>query len=657
MRLPWPVLLLLIPAIAIWFLANAEPELEPYIESQEDEEPEARPTTRRKRVRSTKTRPGPANYTDADLPDYVRESLEGLTRFQRRLAAGALYKRLQRDLRARNITPRNTAAAIIHLADTRLRVEGKSEALARMLAPEQPVPSSKRLYEVLELLTTPALDPGALPLFRKEEGEDALGSERLVRIWARDQARLSSSSIETGASLVRRLDRLAGVSLDGGYDVLHDATCGRDLFPHMRLPGNWIGVYLHPDRFCIVDATLSSTQWAPTLRHELVHAWQYAHCGAWSSRFLTEGIAEYLSHVHTRDETIEVPLSRLRDNFALLLRMIDRFQKLGKGFDEFDLQRLLTAKPWEFYMLGYFSYLVAQASIAYVDVETLKRSLWSGREDALWSAVHAMEWKALIAWVRKHAGGGVAGRAFVVGDRGQELPMLDPNAHRPKWAHRVLSRMGVDVKPSEALDALELADGDLIDNYAHVAQVINEVLAGPRDKPLTVICDVTSAMDEKRGPMARAPETDRRHLPVIQRDSTPRRYLDLLFVTALRRNRFQDLHLLAASDRVEATRRPLPRIGGALRAAAIPWWLRYGEPAKGPILVFTATAAGPTTKEETRIAALAHAMRELPEGIGPILVVDLGKEPGYGRDLAQAIYRAGRAAGVRVAYWHAAEAK
>lgn len=654
----WPLLIPLCALLAIAFLPDTGPAIDPYAPAPEATEPEPGiEAPRRPRPRSRRASRA-VGYTEADLPDYVRAPLRGATRLQRRLEVGLRFRRLERELASRKIAPRSAAAALLHLAHHRLHAEGRFEPDERLRDEAQPVPGAQRLLEMLAPLTNPALDPRALPLYGAAPGADGLGADRLVRLWAQDRGGVTQASLETGISLVKRLDRLAGVSLESGYDVVNDPSCGRDLFRGLRVPGNWIGIYLHRDRFCLVDATLPPARWSLVLRHELVHAWQYAHCEPWSSRFLTEGIAEYLRHVRPGDPSIEVPLRRLRDNFALLLRMVERFQKLGKGMDGFSLQRLLTAQPWEFYMLGYFSYLVAQASIAYVDVETLKRSLWSGRESALWTAIHALEWKELIAWVREQAGGGVAARAFVVGDSGQERPIVDHDAHRPKWAHRVLSRMGVDVSPSEALDALELGDDELIDSYEHVGRVMAEVLGRGREEPLTLICDVTSAMDVRRGPVTALPESAGNVMPALPKEHTPRRFLESFLTGYYRhRRRGREVHLMAASDRVEPARHPLPHVDAPLHADAIPAFLRHGEPLAGPVIVLTASAADAREAEAARVAALTAALRPLPEGVGPYLVVDLGSRPGYGRDLARALYHAGRAAGVRVAYWHAAEAE
>ncbi|MDJ0976223.1 MAG: hypothetical protein QNJ98_17315 [Planctomycetota bacterium] len=650
----WPLLIPIFALVVIGILAMAQPPHLPPEDRTPPEEADELPTTRPEPPERTQHALPPARYTDADLPGYVGDVLDGGTRFQRRVASAAALRRLTADVRARRVSPRSAAASVNRLVALRLQAEHR-RPWPPPFDPEQPVPGRTKVLDILEVLRAGPFEPERLRARKSADDKAAMRDAPNVRVWAPLRSRLAKSAIRSGAALLHRLDQRVGVTSDDGFDVLHAPDCGRAIFPRLRIRRIWVGVFLFADDFGIVDSDLAPGHWEITLRHELVHAWQHMHLADWHNRFICEGLATYLSRLESGDDGFEVPVERLRNNFKLLLEMVDRLGKNGRGMNAFRLERLIHADPWEFYELGYFSYLVAQACMAYLDAKVIGHALWSGQEDDLRLPLARIGWTELLAWVRSQAAGGTAGNAFVVGDDGDPMDPAEDAADRPRFPHRVLERMGVVISPSGARDALRLGDDALIDNDAHVGRVMAEIFARDGKGPVTLACDVSPAMDEARGPMVRPPEEARLRFNVPRREGTPRAFMKRFLALAAYRFRERDLNLLAVSDRVEATRRPLPVSDEPLNRAAVPWYLRFSEPRAGPLVLFFASEAEPGVEEETRVTDLVHAVQPLPEGLGPYLVVDLGKQPGYGRDLAKAIYRAGRAKGVRVAYWHAAE--
>ena len=80
----------------------------------------------------------------------------------------------------------------------------------------------------------------------------------------------------------------------------------------------------------------------------------------------------------------------------------------GGGLDMRAVKPALLVKvdPVHFYELRWISYLMAQASLAYVGDDVIRPSLLEGSDAGIVRAIAAMHWPSFLAFVRKHAGGG-----------------------------------------------------------------------------------------------------------------------------------------------------------------------------------------------------------------------------------------------------------
>jgi hypothetical protein len=389
------------------------------------------------------------------------------------------------------------------------RLERATPHLLRADLPPAPPQDARRR---LELLTSPARDLASLVL--APATADPLGAEQRVRAWTLAEPYPDGELARVAATL-DHIVRTVGRELPGGADVAVTPDMGADVFPFQYCPPRAVGVFYHHDGYCAARADLPREVRAEVVEHELVHAYCYGRGpGFSSSRFVTEGLAEYLRLVEPGDHGLDVPSARLADSFVELDLALTRLARRGVDMRTLRLDRLVGLGPAEFYALGHVGYLIAQATIARVGGELVREALVEGSDRLLVDAIRALAWRDVLALVVAHAGEGRPGRAVVVDDE-----IVDDGAAPPAEApalDAVLETIGATTDPArkEAPDARALRVEPVAAHKEDVASALRLLLDAPG--PVRILADVSPAMDREVR-VADAP-------PSLSEAVTPRRF-------------------------------------------------------------------------------------------------------------------------------------
>lgn len=350
-----------------------------------------------------------APETEASEPAAPAERLRGLTKFQRRLAAGERLQTIREELEASAVDVETAARRVRALVPALLRADGYGRRSVRIRRKT----SRGEVVQVLEWLTKPSRDPRALKL-AGQESADPLLDRRTVRAWTLGGS-LSDKEVASATHLIDHIAAVIGTPIDKGFDVLVTPGQGRDVFPRLWMYPWSVGVYYPRDDFATVRSTLPRDVRGEVLQHELIHAYEQRFLKL-RSRLVSEGLAEYLRLVEPGDDGFNVPPERMRDNFAALLKRLEFLKACGFDMTAVKPALLVKVDPVHFYELRWISYLMAQASLAYVGDDVIRQSLLEGSDAGIVRAIREMRWQSFLAFVRRHGARGSSARSMVVRD-------------------------------------------------------------------------------------------------------------------------------------------------------------------------------------------------------------------------------------------------
>ena len=341
----------------------------------------------------------------------------------------------------------------------------------------------------LDMLTDPPRDLKTLTLAGATD-QDPLGRRLRVRAWTLGEP-YAADELAHASHTLEHIARCVGRDVEGGIDVLITPRMGFDVFRLQGIPPvRAAGVYYRGDRYCVVESGLTPRFRVEVVKHELIHA--YCHGAAKSlskSRFITEGVAEYLRHLAPGDNGLNVPDARLKDTLAELQGMFDRLARANVNLKKVAPRRLVELEPEAFYQLGHMGYVVANACMAYVGGDVIHQALYRRTDAPIVDAVRALGWEEFLAFVKRGAREGRLGRAVVVADA--------PEFRRTAAGFAAaLLEIGAEPPPPAELPDPELvmmASAAVLGNAERIGRVLRFLVdapAGPR-----VFLDVSEAMD------------------------------------------------------------------------------------------------------------------------------------------------------------------
>jgi len=512
----------------------------------------------------------------------------------------------------------------------------------------------QQLPALLDFLVNPPRDLESLELERALPN-DPLGEHIWVRVWTTTD-RYPPGEIEEAEGMLRLLVDVTGVPVAHGFDVLVTPGMGVEVFPRQYTLPWAAGICFVRDRYCAVRSRLPPRFRREVLRHELVHAYisQFTD-GFISSRFVAEGLAEYLRLLQPGDYGLHAPVARFADNLALLQQVLEWMRRKGINTRRIDPRRLVRLGPWGFYGLAPFSYLVAQATMAHLGGDVIEKAFRSRSDAVIVEAVAGMSWKLFLEFVRTNARGGRAENAIVVKD--PHPGEMERPATPRKPIPEALRELGAGVLPGRLQDRV----GDLMRDAAlESPQRIATVLRALRETgrgPVMLFTDLSAAMDRTIkvevpeayfGPQARK----------ALEQSRPRAFVGGLARAMREAAPTVDLRLMPLSERT----RLLPAVPDEVErfsAWPLPDWLNArGWQSPGLILcVATGFLPGPrTAKNRQRIRKrVADGYARLLKGMAvtprAVLVVDLSDGNGDALAIARAFAARAGYAGL-VACWN-----
>jgi hypothetical protein len=355
--------------------------------------------------------------------------------------------------------------------------------------------SESSLRQLLTKLTCPPRSLEALS--KRLSGPDAPANQP-VRVWTL-QTPYPADEIRAAEQMLELLAAASGKPVGCGFDVLATPKRGQDVFPDQTPRPGACGVYYVQDRYCAIAEGLSPEFRAEVLRHELVHA--YCHTFAedfHSSRFVGEGLAEYLRLAERTREGFVVPSERLAHNLARLDCMFEYLRSLGFPVRRLDPRALVRLKPWQFYSLGTLAYLIAQATMAYVGPDVIRAALAEGSDRGIVEAVQCMSWQDLLRFVARNGRAGDPDRALTVED------VMPDGVDEEWWRTRescllALRTLGVGAVEVENLDLRRLgpASGEGLGGANRLAEVFSVITDRRDDSPLRIVTDLSPAMDRR----------------------------------------------------------------------------------------------------------------------------------------------------------------
>lgn len=525
---------------------------------------------------------------EADGAARTREPGPGLpaTPFVRRLEVGADLRRLFDDVEEKGVGAAGFADRYDLIRPCLLESDGKPKGYER--------PSRTLLR-----LTEPRRDLASLVL-AGASAEDALGSAMRVRIWTRQTAHPEEARARIEGTF-DHIVRSVGREMKEGVDILVTPGMGRDVFPYQPSPWFAIGVYFRKDRYCAVRSKLPPDVVTEVAEHEIVHAYHRAMRSSTDSRFVSEGLAEYLRFVEPGDRGLEVPTGRLADCFAELQSILTRLKDAGVALDRVDPRRLVELPPREFYSLQHLGYLVAQAATAYVGGATVQRALEGETDAALVEAVRRIAWRDFLRFVEEGARGGATGRVLVIEDAPEDGDWYPRDRRMFAKALEAIGAtlpkrddaLGTALARTRSATGLEAALAGFATMFAERARV-------PR-----VCIDLSEAMDRPVR-LRPVPEPLAQILPAKPQGDTPRSFATELVVA------------LAAQRRVEVVGLAKERrVGAEVLAAVETLWLPAAADGATPEVDILVVGSPVTAREA---AGVAHSLGHF------LLVIDLSAD-------------------------------
>ena len=561
----------------------------------------------------------PVDAVDASRSAPAWDALPGGTKFQQRLALGARLL----DLRARLASGALDAEAVVGLIRRR--------SLPGRLA----------------------LDAWERGLFEAaRQGTDRRGRRRPARLaggsasgrrgavaprggdGGRDAARLDARRGVSG----RRSGRGRGAARTAGGDrrgplaarIRRRGDVGHGTGAVPRAPlFTWgppaAGLYAPDDDLCLIRTIYPRAFQRVLLKHELVHAWAIRQRGLWPSRFLEEGLAEYLSRWLPSDARLDVPPRRFANEFAALLTLVRRQRAYGFGHAGFSGQGLMALEAQEFYGLGQMGYLLAQAAVAYAGGEAVEAAIRQHTDEPLRAVVRSLGWDALVAFLEEHAVGGRAGEAIVIED-------LTPS---PAAVQDAAARINGRRQPRRAFQAIridvpdgigDLALGDFLELpvtvLAQDPERLASVLRGLRADVAGEVLLVSEATGAMLDAFRWSPETlDALSDLVAEPDGVDSRaaFVERLHAGLARARKGRAPAVLAWHGRVESASPPLPVMAGPVKTNDLLARIVSNDRAVSSLIVCIASRDG--TREAMR-AMLAEAGGTSPSQVPEALVTE-----------------------------------
>jgi hypothetical protein len=373
----------------------------------------------------------------------------------------------------------------------------------------------ERPIHTLSRLTAPPRDLAGLILAGGTRG-DPIGSTMCVRVWTREEAYPEAERARISAT-IEHITRSVGREVEGGIDVLVTDRMGADVFPLQTTNSYAAGMYFSKDRYCVARANLSGEFRPEVIEHECIHAIHLALPSATRSRFIGEGLAEYLRMVEPGDDGLKVPQGRLKDSFAELQFILRRLKEVGVGIEKIDPSRLVDLSAKEFYALRHLGYLVAQLTMAYLGGDAIERALAEGSDAPLVKMARGIAWADFLRFVNEGAVGGELGRVRVV----QDIPASRQWSSRESFVD-ALKALGAglpDVTVSvDPMIAGARSVGALESDIGNFLEILQDTPWTPR-----IYVDLSPAMDRPVR-LAPGPEAVTNVLKGDPRGDTPRQF-------------------------------------------------------------------------------------------------------------------------------------
>jgi hypothetical protein len=370
------------------------------------------------------------------------------------------------------------------------------------------------------------------------------------------------------------------------------------------------------------------------LKHELMHAYcRQFTAGFISSRFVSEGLAEYLRLCRAGDDGFHLPPARLSGNLARLVRML---RNSGLPLHELKPRLLVQLSPRHFYALGSLGYLLAQASMAYIGGAVIERAFRDRSDQVIVDAISAIRWPEFLRFVGKHAEEGAPTITVEdVSPSGEQSWDRSRDAVREAlWALGVVRT--VDIDPANLVVSPEL-----LVEAGQIVAVLQALLA-PAQAPV-LFAEVSEAMDGEIT-LAEIPASFRPFHELCA--ATPRDFVANLYAL-LRRQRPAAFQPRLVALAPESVAYPLNRVA---RYSIAPFFEKLRMRKSEGRWILCIGAGSRLSKLEREILATSppRAAFAPPE---VLLVIDLSDGTGDALPLARFIVR-GAWQGSRVAYWN-----
>ncbi|MCA8940849.1 MAG: hypothetical protein KDB07_13605, partial [Planctomycetes bacterium] len=356
------------------------------------------------------------SFARLELPDFWG------SKFQARLTLGEFAAQLAAWTNDQAFTPEQIEDALARSFGYALSVDNMGAFREAARAGDKDALIDAILEELTKVrregltLQTPR---GAKPIL--EADGKAWGRDALVRIWSKSKG-LDSFVVNDAERMVRDILRLCQASAgegNMGYDLLYGEQLGGEFFPDSAfIDVEARGVYVLQDKLSMVAHQRSVIQVDTVVKHELVHAVLYGLSDDFeSSRFISEGLAEYLRLLPQIEPEKGVSERALAHEAAALLSMLSIMKAKGADLSQLSFDRMLALKPSGFYGLGTFGYLAAQLAMAYSGWETVSTCLRANNDRAIANFLRTRGWDEFEAFLKRVSKGGNPRKARSVSDR------------------------------------------------------------------------------------------------------------------------------------------------------------------------------------------------------------------------------------------------
>lgn len=454
-------------------------------------------------------------------PALPEATLPGTSPLARRFAAGdslwSLREALDRDA---NDAPR-IEGAVTALLPHLLNADGW-----RSMPPHRT--ALRRAHAALTYLTEPRRDTGTLRL-AGAAADDPYGERMLLRIWTLGEE-YPPPDLARARKVLALWLKLAEHKDRNGFDVIVSPEIGRDVFPAQGGPPRAWGVHYRSDGYCTAISTIPRYWRRRVVQHELAHA-TCAHLSErfTDSRFISEGLAEFLEHADPRDERLDYGAERFQNEMAALDAILARFEAAGVSFAPDTVQLFLALPPPYFYALSHFGYLVGLAAIGHAGGARVEEA-WRERSDRpLREHLEALNWATLRAFVAEAAARGDPAKAFVMQEGGPGHDGLEEK----DWKRARASAQGawwrLRVQGPLRVEHLAVPRAGSPFDWNLVGAVIRQLFE--TESPTAFVTDLSEAMDE--GLDLRPWSTEFRPLSYEKvKAESPRKFVETLWLLA-----------------------------------------------------------------------------------------------------------------------------